>query len=359
MGEWQPPFSKIWKFSLEVSDKMLKPVVCVLLGDASGVGAEILVKAFSVTDGLLEQAKVVLLGDQRVLARAEKVVGKTLDYECVIPENIRGSEKDLVMVDTGNIDPADAPFGKVSPAAGAAVAADIKTACNFYAKGYIDGICFAPFNKEAIRRAGNEVASELELFRANCEELKLDVDKDFGELNVVDGLWTTRVTSHIPLTKLGDYLNFDNILSMIHLADKSCRAAGIENPRIAVAALNPHCGEGGLCGDEEQTMIIPAMEKAKEEGYNMVGMYSPDTIFVHAFEGEADVVVTMYHDQGQIALKLKEFSHAVTVFAGFPMPIGTPAHGTAHDIAGTGKVSESAFVTAFGIVARQSANAMK
>lgn len=338
---------------------MLKPVICVLLGDASGVGAEIVVKAFSGTSELLDQVKVALLGDKRVLARAEKVIGRTLDFECIKPEEIRGSKKDLVMVDTGNIDPEDAPFGKVSPAAGAAVAADIRTACEFYVKGYIDGICFAPFNKEAIRRAGNEVASELELFRANCGELNLALDKDFGELNVVDGLWTTRVTSHIPLTRLGEYLNLDGILSMIHLADKSCRAAGIENPRIAVAALNPHCGEGGLCGDEEQTMIKPAMEKAKEEGYNIVGMYSPDTIFVHAFEGEADVVVTMYHDQGQIALKLKEFSHAVTVLAGFPMPIGTPAHGTAHDIAGTGKVSESAFITAFGIVARQSASAIQ
>lgn len=331
----------------------------MLLGDASGVGAEIVVKAFSGTSELLDQVKVALLGDKRVLARAEKVIGRTLDFECIKPEEIRGSKKDLVMVDTGNIDPEDAPFGKVSPAAGAAVAADIRTACEFYVKGYIDGICFAPFNKEAIRRAGNEVASELELFRANCGELNLALDKDFGELNVVDGLWTTRVTSHIPLTRLGEYLNLDGILSMIHLADKSCRAAGIENPRIAVAALNPHCGEGGLCGDEEQTMIKPAMEKAKEEGYNIVGMYSPDTIFVHAFEGEADVVVTMYHDQGQIALKLKEFSHAVTVLAGFPMPIGTPAHGTAHDIAGTGKVSESAFITAFGIVARQSASAIQ
>jgi len=338
---------------------MLKPVVCVLLGDASGVGAEIVVKAFSGTAGLLDQAKVVLLGDERVLKRAERVVGKTLDYELISPEDIRKNEKDLVMVDTGNVDPENIPFGKVNPAAGAAVAADIKTACSFYVKGYIDGICFAPFNKEAIRRAGNDVASELGLFRANCAELNLELDKDYGELNVVDGLWTTRVTSHIPMTQLGEYLNFDSIMSTIHLADKSCRTAGIENPRIAVAALNPHCGEGGLCGDEEQTMIKPAIAKAKEEGYNIIGMYSPDTVFVHAFQGEADVVVTMYHDQGQIALKLKEFSHAVTILAGFPMPVGTPAHGTAHDIAGTGKVSESAFVTAFGIVARQSANTMR
>ncbi len=338
---------------------MLKPVVCVLLGDASGVGAEIVVKAFSGTAGLLDQAKVVLLGDERVLIRAQEIIGKSLDYEKIRPEDIRKNDKPLLMVDTGNMDPKNAPFGKVSPSAGAAVAADIQSVCEFYVKGYVDGICFAPFNKEAIRRAGNEVASELELFRADFSGLNVELEEEFGELNVVDGLWTTRVTSHIPLTHLGEYLNYDTILSAIRLADKSCRTAGIENPRIAVAALNPHCGEGGLCGNEEQTMIRPAMEKAEEEGYHIVGMYSPDTIFVHAFQGEADVAVTMYHDQGQIALKLKEFSHAVTVLAGFPVPIGTPAHGTAHDIAGTGTVSDSAFVTAFEIIARQSASFMK
>lgn len=338
---------------------MSKPVVCVLLGDASGVGAEVLVKAFSGQPGLLEQAKVVLLGDKRVLSRAERVVGRTLDYAPVSPEEIRSSGKDFLMVDTGNIDPADAPFGKVSPAAGAAVAADIRTACEFYAKGYIDGVCFAPFNKGAIRRGGNDVASELELFKADCAELGVKLDETFGELNVLDGLWTTRVTSHIPMTRLGEYLNYDVILATIRLADKSCRAAGIENPRIAVAALNPHCGEGGLCGDEEQTMIKPAIEQAKKEGYNITGPYSADRIFVLAFQGEADVVVTMYHDQGQIALKLKESSRAATILAGFPMPVGTPAHGTAHDIAGTGTANESSFITAFELIARQAANTMK
>lgn len=338
---------------------MKKPVVCVLLGDASGVGAEIVVKAFSENNEMSEQARVVLLGDQRVLARAESLVGKHLDYKLVSPQEIRGSGYDLMMVNTENADPQKAAYGKVDAYCGAAVASDIRTVCGFYQNGYIDGICFAPFNKEAIKRAGNEVASELELFRENCQALGLPLADEYGELNVVDGLWTTRVTSHIPLTQIGNYLTKDSILEMIRLADSSCRMAGIKAPRIAVAALNPHCGEGGLCGDEEQTLIKPAIEQAKEAGYHVVGMYSPDTVFIHAFNGEADVVVTMYHDQGQIALKLKEFTHAVTILAGLPMPVGTPAHGTAHDIAGTGTVNPSAFTTAFGIIARQSMNMME
>lgn len=330
-----------------------KPVVCVLLGDASGVGAEILVKAFGGDAKISEEVKVVLLGDSRVLKRAECLIGKKINYELVKPEEIRTAEKEIVMVDTKNVDPEKAPFGKANAYCGKAVVEDIQTAVAFYVKGYMDGICFAPFNKEAMRMNYPQIASELEIFKEKCESFGLAIDEDYGEMNVVDGLWTTRVTSHIPLTKLSEYLTYDKIMSMIRLADKSCRASGIENPRIAVCALNPHCGEGGLCGDEEQTLIKPAIEQGRKEGYNIIGMYSADTIFVHAFNGEADVVVTMYHDQGQIALKLKEFSHAVTVVAGFPMPIGTPAHGTAHDIAGTGKVSDSAFLTAFGIVARQ------
>lgn len=281
-----------------------------------------------------------------------------MNYTLVKPEEIRSSGLDLMMVDTGNVDPVDAPFAEVSLVCGAAVMADIDTSFEYYAKGYIDGVCFAPFNKEAIRKNDSSVASELEIMIQKCRDLGLPIDEEYGEMNVVEGLWTTRVTSHIPMTKLGQYLTYEKIMAMIRLAGKSCQASGIENPRIAIAALNPHCGEGGLCGDEEQTMIIPAMEAARKEGYNITAMYAADTVFIHAFDGEADVVVTMYHDQGQIALKLKGFSQAVTIVAGLPMPVGTPAHGTAHDIAGTGKVSESAFMAAFDIIVRQSCSAM-
>lgn len=336
-----------------------KPMICVLLGDASGVGAEIIVKSFGGGQAVPESASVVLLGDVRVLKRAEELLGEKVAYTLVKPEEIRTATENLLMVDTGNVDPDKAPFAKVSAVCGEAVVQDIKAACGFYAKGFVDGICFAPFNKEAIRQNYNDIASELDIIKQECIALGLPVDEDFGEMNVVDGLWTTRVTSHVPITKIGEYLTRDKIMSMIRLADKSCRAAGIKNPRIAVAALNPHCGEGGLCGEEEQTMIKPAIEEGRKEGFHMTGLYSADTVFVHAFDGEADVVVTMYHDQGQIALKLKGFSHAVTIVAGFPMPIGTPAHGTAHDIAGTGNVSNTAFMTAFGIIAKQAQNMMK
>ncbi len=352
-------WKKKQKKNRKEKQNMKKAVVCVLLGDASGVGAEIVAKAFSDWDPQMEKVRVVFVGDKRILKRAEDITAKKINYTEVTREQIRKCKESLMFLDSKNIDPQDAVFGKVNPKCGQAVAEDIRTACELFAEEQIDGICFAPFNKEAIRKAGNDVNSELGLFEKNCNELGLKVEPETGELNVVDGLWTTRVTSHIPLTKVGEFLTEKKIVDMIRLADKSCRAAGIENPRIAIAALNPHCGEGGLCGDEEQVIIKPAIETARSEGYNITGMYAPDTTFVHAFNNEADVVVTMYHDQGQIALKLREFDHAVTILAGFPMPIGTPAHGTAHDIAGKGIAHDSAFKTAFEIIANQSVSSIK
>ena len=332
----------------------MKPVVGVLLGDASGIGAEIVAKAFDTEKHAEEKANYIILGDERILKRAETIVGKNVDYRLISREELNSNWDGIVMLDTGNVDPEKAPFSVVSGYCGQAVIDDMATACELFAEGLADGICFAPFNKEAMRTARPDISSELDIFIENSVRLGLPVSPELGEMNVVDGLWTTRVTSHIPMVELGKHLTYDKIINMIRLADNSCRSAGINIPRIMIAALNPHCGEGGLCGTEEQTLIKPAMEKARSEGRNVVGMYSADTVFLHAFKGEADVVVTMYHDQGQIALKLKGFSHAVTVNAGFAMPIGTPAHGTAHDIAGKGIASETAFETALGIVINQS-----
>ena len=342
--------------------------ICVLLGDATGIGAEIVVRAF--TDGQLMQrtdTAVVLLGDEQILKRAEQIVGETLSCRKICKKEIAACEDPLMLLDTGVMkrasretgseDPGvNAPFGKVSRLCGQAVIEDIYAAVGLYAEGLVSGICFAPFNKQAMRLADPTVASEMNVFQRAFESAGILVKGPVGEMNVVDNLWTTRVTSHVPLTRLSQYLTREGILQMIRMADRQLKMAGIDHPGIMVAALNPHCGEGGLCGDEEQTMILPAIDDARKEGIRVLGMYSADTVFVHAFAGEADAVVTMYHDQGQIALKLKSFAHAVTIAAGFPAPIGTPAHGTAHDIAGKGKASCSAFMDAFTIISRQARN---
>ena len=170
----------------------------------------------------------------------------------------------------------------------------------------------------------------------------LQWDKPFGEMNVIKDLWTTRVTSHIPLNKVAENITIRRIRGSIRLAHNTLVKAGIENPRIAVAGLNPHNGEDGLCGAEEIEIISPAVDEAKSEGINVSGPFSADTLFVTALNQKFDVIVTMYHDQGQIALKLMDFESVVTVLAGLPNAVTTPSHGTAFDIAGKGIAKSNA-----------------
>jgi 4-hydroxythreonine-4-phosphate dehydrogenase len=153
---------------------------------------------------------------------------------------------------------------------------------------------------------------------------------------VLEGLWNARVTSHIPLKDVSAALSVERIVQALELTANALRAAGFQPPRIGVAALNPHAGDGGNFGREEIDIIEPAVRQAKEKGVPADGPYPADTVFVRAKRGQFDAVLTMFHDQGQIAMKLLGFDRGVTVLGGFPFPICTPAHGTAYDIAGKG-----------------------
>jgi 4-hydroxythreonine-4-phosphate dehydrogenase len=173
---------------------------------------------------------------------------------------------------------------------------------------------------------------------------------------VLNNVSTTRVTSHIPLKDVASQLSEKRILDAISLAHKTVTSFGVKQPRIAVAALNPHGGESGKCGTDEIEIIEPAVKKANEQGMNALGPFPADTLFIRTFDGEFDSVVTMYHDQGQIAMKLKGFEWGVTVVGGMPYPIATPAHGTAFDIAGKGLAKTSAFENALKLTVQMAAN---
>jgi 4-hydroxythreonine-4-phosphate dehydrogenase len=219
--------------------------------------------------------------------------------------------------------------------------------------GDIDAICFAPLNKQAMKMGGLVHEDELHHF---AEYLK--VKNYFCEFNTLNGLWTSRVSSHIPLKEAASYLTVERIQSATHLIYKSLQDSGVHQPRVAVAAFNPHGGDGGVCGREEIDIIIPAVEEIKKKGIPVQGPFPADTIFLKAREGELDAIVTMYHDQGQIAIKLLGFSKGVTVQGGLPIPITTPAHGTAYDIAGKGIANVSATEQAFLIACRMGFAAM-
>ena len=180
----------------------------------------------------------------------------------------------------------------------------------------------------------------------------LGVQGYFCEFNTLDSLWTSRVSSHVPLREAPALIDRPRIVAAAKLIYRSLQASGVLAPRVAVAALNPHGGDGGTCGREEIDIIAPAVAQLVTEGFAVQGPFPADTIFLKAIAGDFDAIVTMYHDQGQIALKLLGFSKGVTVQGGLPVPITTPAHGTAYDISGQGRASVTATANAFAIAAR-------
>ena len=185
---------------------------------------------------------------------------------------------------------------------------------------------------------------------AITKEFKV-IDTDTHIIEPYD-LWTSRISSHVPLKEVPKYVVRQRIIDAAQLTYRSLQKNGVALPRIAVAGLNPHNGDGGTCGREEIDVIAPAVAELNELGMCIAGPFPADTIFLKARDGEFDAIVTMYHDQGQIAIKLMGFSQGVTVQGGLPIPITTPAHGTAYDIAGLGKANVDATANAFRIACR-------
>lgn len=319
---------------------MKRSRIAVLLGDAAGVGPEIVAKAL--TSGTLQKLNdIVIIGDKRVLKEALRQLDRDIDIPLVYrTEDLINTDVQLYHLEHPEFDLIEK--GKVQARTGEACYQMILATADI---PDLAGIVYAPFNKGSLKLFNDELTSEISIFKK-----AFNIETYCSELNVVDGVWSSRITSHVPIKKVSENLTIENVLRGITVADEILLKAGIEKPRIGVACLNPHCGEGGLTGDEEITIINPAIDKAREAGIDVRGPYSSDILFVRAFEGELDLCVTMYHDQGQIALKLRGFDRGVTVLAGFPIAVCTPAHGTAFDIVGTNTASVTAFSKALEIV---------
>ncbi|HSA70310.1 MAG TPA: 4-hydroxythreonine-4-phosphate dehydrogenase PdxA [Burkholderiales bacterium] len=326
---------------------MSKPVIGLMLGDATGVGPEISARllASGVTG---EVANVVVIGDRRVLELGLQDAGVKLGYR-VHPsvDSIRWPVEQLPVLDLGNIDPARFKRGESSAESGRLTGDTLKFMIDLAAAGKLDAICFAPLNKGALHQGGWKYHDEHQMFAALTGHQGF-----FGEMNVIREFSTFRVTSHVALREAVTMITAERIESAIRLADETLRAAGHDRPRIGVAALNPHCGENGLFGDEEIRIIRPTVERMRAAGVNCTGPISSDAIFIKARGGEFDGVVMMYHDQGQIATKLLGFNKGVTVTAGLKTVFTTPAHGTAYDIVGQGKADPGALEYAFRLAAR-------
>ncbi|KEA63954.1 4-hydroxythreonine-4-phosphate dehydrogenase [Marinobacterium lacunae] len=328
-----------------------KPTVALTLGDPAGIGSELIAKLLSHRQ-VLEQANVVLVGDEWLWQRGQTIAGVQVELQPIVSlaeaRAQAGGRPLFLAVDS--VHPEEVEVGTARASGGASVLKVLDLCLAAVRDRQIDAICFAPLNKHAMKQAGMPFEDELHYFADY-----LNVDGFFCEFNTLGGLWTSRISSHVPLKDVPLYLEKGRIKQASQLIYRSLQAAGVAEPRVAVAALNPHGGDGGVCGREEIDIIAPAVEELNAEGVPVHGPFPADTIFLKARAGEYDAIVTMYHDQGQIAIKLLGFERGVTVQGGLPVPITTPAHGTAYDIAGQNRANVEATLQAFHIACRMGA----
>ncbi len=339
------------------------PLIGLMLGDATGIGPEVSVKVLSkmlstapsevpASGATAVPARVAVIGDARVLELGMRDAGLTIPYRVHQRlEDVAWPSEAVPVIDLANLDPARLTRGETSDDSGRVCGETLKYMIDLALGGRLDGICFAPLNKAALHAGGWKFNDEHQLFAHLTRH-----DGHFGEMNVLDNLWMSRVTSHVSLRTALDQITPQRIDDALTLAERTMRGAGFEQPRIAVCALNPHGGENGLFGREEIDVIAPAVAKAAQRGIACRGPYPSDTVFLKAFNGEFDGVLSMYHDQGQIATKLKGFNRGVTVTAGLHTVFTTPAHGTAFDIVGKGVATTGALEQAVRLCARLAAS---
>jgi 4-hydroxythreonine-4-phosphate dehydrogenase len=322
-----------------------KPRIAIIPGDPSGIGPELIVKLLN-ERGVLDQANVVLVGDEHIWLQGMKQADLSIDLYPVAEASLE-TQTGLGWLPVDTIAPDDVRIAQVSLQSGQSSLRCLDKALDLAVEGKVDGVLFAPFNKAALSAAGMNAEDE-HRYMARY----LGHQGYHGELNVLDGLMTTRVTSHIGLKDVAANITAKSVENAIGLAEETLKRAGHSRPRIAVAAVNPHAGDNGKFGREEIDILQPVIDAARERQKDVTGPWPSDTVFLKAVRGEVDAVVTMYHDQGQIAIKLMGFERGVTVAGGLPIPVATPAHGTAFDIAGQNKADVGATHAAFKLLVR-------
>lgn len=321
-----------------------RPILAVTLGDPAGVGPEIILKALSHA-ALFERCRPLVIGDARILGRAAGWLGRSpLHFEPVSdPAQARFEPGTVPLLDLRNASPTDCPVGQVSSSSGRAAVEYVFHACDLAMAGRVDAIVTAPLNKAAMNLAGFSYAGHTELLaeRTGAEKVSM--------LLVGPKLRVVHVSTHVALEEAVRRVTQERVEQVIELADRSARALGFTDPRIAVAGLNPHAGESGLFGDQEMREVMPAVQSARAKGLNVSDPQPPDTVFLRAVKGEYDIVVAMYHDQGHIPMKLLAFDEGVNVSMGLPVIRTSVDHGTAFDIAGTGSASEKSLLAAVDV----------
>jgi 4-hydroxythreonine-4-phosphate dehydrogenase len=342
---------------------MRKPVIGISMGDPAGIGPEIVVKAMGRPE-LRECCRPLVIGDAATLQEALRITGSPLALRPIAaPAEARFAPDSVDVVDLANVDLAHLERGKVSAMAGRAAFEAVTRLIGFAMEGRLDATVTAPINKAALALAGVRHAGHTEIFAERTGSRTSAMMLIEGNLRVI------HVSTHCPLRDACDRVQRQRVLEVIRLADAGCRSLGIARPRIAVAGLNPHAGEGGLFGDEEVREIAPAVAEAASGGILVEGPFPPDTVFARANAGGWDAVVAMYHDQGHIPVKLAGFRYdadrgAWQTVSGVNLTLGLPIirtsvdHGTAFDQAGRGTASDESLRMAIELAARLARSGM-
>ncbi|MEJ2696640.1 MAG: 4-hydroxythreonine-4-phosphate dehydrogenase PdxA [Candidatus Sulfobium sp.] len=318
--------------------------LAVTMGDPGGVGPEIILKALASSE-VLNCCRPVIVGSRRVMEECLSLLSLPFEIRVITrPEEEKSPSGSISLIDAGNLD--GFLKGKATAEGGKAAADCIRKAVSLALDGKVEGIVTAPISKEALRMAGLSWPGHTEMLA------ELTGTKEYAMMLAGGPLRVILVTIHTSLRSVPGLITSQSVLKTIRLAKKACDMLEIKHPRIAVAGLNPHAGEGGLFGSEEKQEILPAIELARKEGIPVDGPFPPDTVFHRAYRGQTDIVVCMYHDQGLIPLKMVAFDKGVNVTVGLPFVRTSPDHGTAYDIAWAGKADPSSMVEALKLAAR-------
>lgn len=322
-----------------------RPRLAVIPGDPSGIGPELIAKLLQ-QQNVGDAADILLLGDEHIWRQGADQADTELTLNTIAEEGVPEFHG-IAHLQMETIAPENVRIAEVTVEGGGSSLRCLDKAMDLAMSGKVDGILFAPFNKAAMTAAGLNAEDE-HRYMARY----MGFDGYHSEINVLDELMTTRVTSHIGLKDVAANIDEAGVLRAVGLAHDTLVRAGKSRPHVAIAALNPHAGDNGKFGREEIDILEPVVAQLQAKQMHVTGPWPSDTVFLKAKRGEVDAVVTMYHDQGQIAIKLMGFDRGVTVAGGLPIPVTTPAHGTAFDIAGQNKADVGATRAAFDLLVR-------
>ena len=324
--------------------------IALLLGDPSGIGPELVSKLLN--EDITNKANIIVIGEKKILDSGNKITGNSQDLIFVDSfDNINFEDGNKFFLDITKGKNHDYKLSECSKESGESVLSALNLALELAKENKIHAINFGPFNKTSLKLGGNKYSDELHLMAE-----KLNVKNFFCEFNVIDNFWTARVTSHIPIRQVADQIKKEKIIRPIKLINDAMKLNGIAKPRVAVQALNPH----GEFGTEEKDEILPAIEEVKKQGIDAEGPLPCDTSFITAYKNKKhDCIVGMYHDALQSGLKAFGFDRGVTVQGGLPVPITTPAHGTAFDIAGQNLANLEPTLNSFKIALTMAENKNK